>query len=157
MESFRTYILSVTAAAVLCTLAIGLSGQKGTTAAIIRLICGIIMASVIIRPLGQLVLPDLAESYRDLESQVAAAVASGTERSRQELEEGIVQKICSYIQDKAAALGVDIHVYVELDDRAIPVPVRIELEGNISPSAKTTLAQIIESEIGIRKEDQFWK
>lgn len=44
MESIRQYLLSITAAAVICSLITGIMGKKGTYAAIVRMLCGLFMA-----------------------------------------------------------------------------------------------------------------
>lgn len=157
MDGLGTYILSITAAAVLCTLSIEFAGKTGTLSAILRLVCGIIMASVVIRPLGDLWVPDLSEYFEDLDAQVTAAVMAGTNQTREELARCISEECCTYIQDKAKELGASLSVYVELDDSTVPVPIRIILEGEVSPSARSRLEIIIAEDIGIGKEDQIWK
>lgn len=157
MEAIQSYVLSVTSAAILCTIAQRLMGGKGSAAAIIRILCGAIMATVILKPIGNLALPDLSRYWTDLEYDISAAVAAGTEHTHQELHNRISQNTVAYIQKQAAALGMSVDVNVELDNSPIPVPVRIELSGSISPIAQKTLSELIETDIGIREEDQIWK
>ena len=157
MEDTDAYVLAVTSAAVLCAIVTRLMGEKGTTAAILRMVCGIIMASAILTPLGSLALPNLSGYFNDLEQQVSAAVAAGADHTKEELSRRILQKTHAYIQDKASELGVTVEVFVELDDGSIPAPARVEISGAVSPAGKMTLSNLIEKDLGIRKEDQIWK
>lgn len=157
MDIMGTYVLSVIATAVLCTLAMQIVGQKGTVASIIRMICGLIMVSAVIRPLGKTLIPNITGYFDELDIQTSAAVYAGTEYAQQALIQRITQQTCSYIQDRAKELGVELIVRIEVDDSALPIPVRAELSGNVSPAAKAKLEQIIEEDLGIGKEDQIWK
>lgn len=156
MEDLQAYVLSVTAGAVLCTLAVMIVGEKGTSAAIVRLICGIIMASIVIKPLGNLVSVNLSGYYGDLEAQAAAAVSAGTETAYRLTSERIKEQTCSYILDKAESLGLSLEVDVTLDRGTIPVPIQVSISGHASPSARSALTQIISQDLGIGKEDQIW-
>lgn len=155
MESIRAYVLSVTATAALCSLATRIVGQKGTSAGVIRMICGMIMACAVIRPLGTITIPRLSEYWDDLDRQVWAVVASGEEQTDDLIRGRITEATVTYVQDKASTLGASLSIQVVLDDHHVPV--QIELTGEISPSAKLELGQIIQNDIGIRKEDQIWK
>ena len=155
MDSIRTYILSVTATAVLCTLAMQIIGKKGVTAVVLRMICGMIMACAVIRPLGDIAVTDFTKYFDRLDIEVSSAVASGTAQTAELIRQRITETTASYVQDKATELGASLSVRVTLNDDSVPV--RMELGGLISPSAKSALEEIIQNDIGIGKEDQVWK
>lgn len=157
MEWLQTYIMSVIAAAVLCAVSLGLAGRSGAGASVLRLVCGVIMAAVILKPLGTVPLPDLSVYFEDLEAQAQAAVSLGTEKTYEELSASIRQQTRTYIQNKAIELGAELEITVELDDGQVPVPVSVTLSGTISPTAKAALSELLCDELGIGKEDQIWK
>lgn len=157
MEGLGAYVLSVAAGAVLCSIAVSLVGQKGTAAAIVRLVCGIIMASIVIRPLGEIIVTDLPNYYDELDAEVSAAVEAGTEQAIVMLSQSISEQTRAYILDKAAQLDLELEVEVFLSDDNIPVPVRVYLTGSASLAARSQLEQVIARDLGIGKEDQIWK
>ena len=156
MEQLRSYILSVIAAAILCALSLRITGKQGSAAAVMRFVCGMVMAAVVVQPIGASVIPDLRGYFTDLEAQVSQTVALGTENSKQMLAQRIQSEIQTYIQDKASLLGAALDVTVEVDNGELPVPVGVVLRGAVSPSAKSVLSQLIEEELGIGKENQTW-
>lgn len=155
MEVLRAYILSVVAAAVLCAMAIRLMGKNGTGVAILRMVCGVTMAAVILQPLGQLRMPGYTAYFSELETQVRDAVALGTEKSREELSLRIQQKTQAYLQNKAEELGADLEIRVQVSEDCIPEAVT--LWGSVSPTAKTILSEVMIKDLGIGEEGQFWK
>lgn len=156
MEEIRTYILSVTAAALLCAIAGAVLGNKGTIAGILKLISGVVMACVVIQPLGEKITLNMKDYIHMLEVQASYAAQTGLDASKEELEERITQQTRTYILDKAAELDVELCVEVLLDDSNIPVPVGVILYGDASPYAKNTLQDMIRDELGIPMEAQVW-
>ena len=51
MDSIRQYLLSITAAAVICAIINALSGKKGTTSAVVKLLSGLFLTLSVISPL----------------------------------------------------------------------------------------------------------
>lgn len=156
MESFGAYILSVAAGAMICTAATALLKNCGNSSTVLKLVCGVIMAVIVIRPLDGILLPDLQGYILDLEGSTAAAVQAGTEQRYLLLNDRITEQTQAYILDKAESLGMTLEVSVELDQGTVPVPVRITLIGKASPSAKAALQEFIAENLGIGKEDQVW-
>ena len=60
----------------------------------------------------------------------------------------------AYILDKASQLNVELSVEVTIDEENIPTAVT--LSGEVSPYARRQLQEIIESDLGIAKENQRW-
>ncbi len=157
MEDIRQYLLSVTAAAIMCGLLEKLLVQKGTAAAMGKMLAGIFLAVTIISPAVRLNFDGWMNGAGSFSEDASAAVQEGKELSNDALRELIKDQTQAYILDKAKALHADLKVQVEVSDREMPVPVRVKLEGEISPYAKQQLQSIITQQLGIAKEDQIWK
>lgn len=156
MEAVKTYLLSVTAAAVICGIVKALLGDKGTLGAVGKLLTGIFLAMTVIRPLVSLELEDLSDFWEDISLDASAAVTEGENASAQALRERIKTETESYILDKAASFAVQLTVEVTLSDEDIPVPSAVRLTGNVSPYAKLQLQQTISEDLGIPEEAQTW-
>lgn len=156
MGDIRAYVLSVTAAAILCGLVNVLIGKTGTVAALTKLLTGVVLAAAVLRPLGGLAIGDLDAYLQSLDMDAQAAAAVGTEMTREAMAARIKEQTEAYILDKAASLQMDVTVEVILDDGDMPVPVGVILTGSASPYAKSTLESMISEELGIPKEEQKW-
>ncbi len=153
MAEIRQYVLSVIAAAILCGV-IGAINPGKKTAPMLKLITGIFLTFVAIRPLADIqltALPSFTEIYID---QAEAAVAEGEESAKQTSAAFIKTQVEAYILDKAEAMDVRLQVNVTLDNQGVPVSV--QLSGAVSPSAKARLQDMLEADLGIAKEDQQW-
>ena len=154
MQALKEYLLSVTAAAMVCSLVRRLLAGKGSAEATGKILAGIFMALTVLSPLTQLHLPEWSELPFSCEAQ--AAVSRGQEQARKELAAGISQRVEAYILQKAADLQADLTVEVVLSDDPIPVPVQVCLRGHIAPHARQKLQTMIRQDLGIDKENQLW-
>lgn len=154
MEALKEYLLSVTAAAVACALVLRLHAGKGSAESMIKILTGILMALTVLGPVAQIRLPAFSSLPDTLQAQTA--VLDGEETARAALAESISTRVEAYILENAADLGLQITVDVELSRDPIPIPVRIYLQGNISPYAKQKLQTVIREDLGIDKENQIW-
>lgn len=153
MEAVRQYIISVTAAAILCGILTAMVGGKQIKR-VWKLIVGIFLTLTAVKPLADIDLesvPTLAETYS---LQAEAAVLEGETMLNSQRQGIIKSRLEAYILDKAKAIGVTLTVDVSLDDKSLPVSVR--LSGDVSPGAKSRLQSIIAADLGIPKEAQIW-
>ena len=153
MEAVRQYIISVTAAAILCGILTAMVGGKQIKP-VWKLIAGIFLTLTAVKPLADIDLgsvPTLAETYS---LQAEAAVLEGETMLNSQRQGIIKSRLEAYILDKAKAIGVTLTVDVSLDDKSLPVSVR--LSGDVSPGAKSRLQSIIAVDLGIPKEAQIW-
>ncbi len=156
MEALRQYLLSVTAAAIVCGIAEKLLAKKGTAAAIGRMMTGIFLALVVISPLGTVSIDGLEDFSTDIRAQANEAVSAGQAQTHSALAAIIKERTQAYILEKAEAYQVLLDVSVEMSQEQIPVPLSVRLEGSISPYAKARLQDILEKDLGIPKEKQVW-
>lgn len=155
MDGLRQYIISVVSAAMLCGIVTGLM-QKGTAREIIRLVSGIFLAFTVIHPIAGIDIASLTDYRFSYADDAAQAAAMGENITRESLREIITTQSEAYILDKAAALNAELTVAVTVSEEDTPVPVEVHLSGEISPFAKQHLQSIIQSDLGIAKENQLW-
>lgn len=156
MEPIRSYILSVTAAAILCAMITSLTGKGGSLASLSKLMSGVILAAVVIRPLAEMTTVNLNRYLDTLNADAMAAVEAGTTIAKDKTAARIKEQLESYILDKAAVLKLDISVEIILDERT-QVPTVVKINGAASPSARSALNTILRDDLGIPAEGLIWK
>ena len=148
----KSYVLRVAVAAMGCGLLQALIPQKGS-GKIFRLLCGLFLLLVACRGSFNpeaLELPSL-QQYR----QEAAVLCQEAETAwKQEMASLISQELEAYIENKAAALGVQVGATVFLGGDMIPETVT--LTGQVSPYIRQRLSQDISSSLGISEQQQQW-
>ena len=156
IETVRTYLLAIFAAAVICAIVTKLVGEKGTLGALTKLIAGVFLVFTLIRPLASVDLSGVTQWAQGYDDEATRAVEEGQAQTRKALAKLISQRTQAYILDKAQALNTALEVEVTLSDDEIPVPVKVKLSGKVSPYVKGRLQQIITENLGIEKENQIW-
>lgn len=155
MEAINAYLVRVTAAALLCAIA-GRLAFSGLTGAVIRTVCGVFLALVVVAPWKDLQLTGLTDITSDIRLDADTAVAEGENSAQEAMAELISEQVRAYILDKAADLGLELEVDVELSAETVPMPVAVTLRGAASPYAKAALQDDIRDSLGIGKEAQTW-
>ena len=152
MEPFRGYLLSLTAAAIVCCLVKSIPIGKAP-ASLIRMLCGIFMACTLIQPILSVKFTDFSSGINIYSQEAEAAAAMGEDAAAKNMVEVIKANTEAYILDKAAAMEVELNVEVILDGL---IPDKAVLRGAVSPHARSTLSQWIAQQIGIPGEEQSW-
>ena len=156
MKSVGAYVLSVTAAGVICGLVTAILGEKSPYSGMIKMLAGIFLAIAVVSPLTDIRL-DFLDGYIDnLKQDGDAAVQSGIQKSEEAIGLIIKSKTEAYILDKAEALGADIEVDVTVSGDYQPIPKTVCIAGSVSPYAKARLENMLEEDLGIGKEGQLW-
>ena len=150
------YIRSVTGAALIGAVVLRLLEGKGSAAVVGKMLVGIFMVLTVLCPISKVRLDSQEHWLPEFSAEAAAAVQQGEDAAKKALAESISSRVEAYILDKAAQMDVSLQVIVELSEDAIPLPVRVRLQGNISPYAKSKLQAIIQNDLGIDKEKQVW-
>ena len=156
MEWVRSYLLSMTAAAVITAILLQITGSKSATGKIIKIITGIFMSVTLLSPLIRFRLQDIDKYIRDFQLSSEYAVQQGTEMAWEELSGIIKSQTESYILDEASKMGMEMRVEVKLSDSNPPQPCFVTLEGAASPYQKKHLSQHINDYLGISQENQQW-
>jgi len=155
----HNWILSVVGAALLSALALALT-PEGRCRSVVRLLCGVVTALAVLRPLGQIDLEVYSMSMAAYREQAEAAVRSG-EESNDRLSRSIIeQETAAYIWDKAQAAGLmpeEVTVTAKWGDTLCWYPYEVHLRGEAGADGREQLARIMESELGIPRERQHWE
>lgn len=156
MDTIREYLLSVTAAAMLCAVARRMLDKKGTPGAVGKLLTGLFMTFTVLSPLVGFSFGSVRDLTEDHEQLAQAAVQSGEKYASEALRESITEQLEAYVLDKADAMGAHIKVEITLSKDIYPVPEKIRISGQVAPYAKDRLKQIIKEELGVLEENQIW-
>ena len=150
MSALSGYLMRLVCAAFLCAL---IGTMAGSSQGIRRLIAGIFLTLTALSPMGELDLPDLDPDRLHAEAQ--AAVQDGT-RQADEMRADIISEACeAYIWNKAAEMGLELEIRLELNEDGMPRSV--VLTGNASPLERQRLMQLIVQDLGVGREDVIWK
>ena len=154
MDATRRYVITLTAAAMLCALVKAITAGRKGQEKILSLVCGIFLLATALGPLGLLRLPDLSDPTAQVQAEADRMASQAEDETKRQMAAIISEEAASYILDKADALGLQLEVQVELDAELLPCGVR--LQGAASPYARSQLSGQIETELGIPKERQVW-
>lgn len=154
MDGIRQYILTVTAAALLCAILQQVMPSSGLNGSLIKLVSGIFLAFVVISPVKDVDFGDIRVYLQDYAMEGENLSAVGEDLSADAMARIIKTQTEAYILDKAEALSVVLTVDVELNTALAPDSVR--LSGNVSPYARSVLERVLTEELGIAREDQVW-
>ena len=149
----RTYILSVTCAAVLSAILRALAGE-GSMGKLIKLLSGLFLAVTVLSPLVEIEIPDPARWLEDYMAEGEAAAQAGKVMAKEYSSSIISAEVEAYILDKAADLGCAISAEVQLHDGGMPQSV--ELSGDISTAQKAELTRMLARDLGLGEEAVTW-
>lgn len=153
----KAYFLSIVSVALIAAIVYKLVGATGVTAAIVKLISGIILTLTVISPMANFNFSGMTDFMDAYKYDAQEAVDLGKQISADALRSSIIEKTRAYILDKAAEYDTDLEIEIQVTEDPIPKPCSVTIKGNISPYAKNTLQNLIQSDIGIDKEHQIWK
>lgn len=154
MDAITEYLLSITAAGVLCAVVRHIG--KHSSAKIIQAICGVFMAITIFSPVIHIKFNSFEDFFMDTKFVAEETRDEGLESAASAMAEIIKQQSEAYILDKAVSLGVNLDVKVKMSDTNPPVPKEVILSGNASPYMKNKIGQYITANFGISEENQRW-
>ncbi|MBR3978890.1 MAG: hypothetical protein IKJ94_04625 [Oscillospiraceae bacterium] len=157
MELVRQYLMSLVAASIIVGIVTSVVRMKGGNNSVIRLVCGIFLALVMLRPVLKLEIRDYMRFYKDVSLDSSYAVDAGKNIARDEMHKIIKENLEAYILDKASALQLDVDVNVYLTEDLPPAPDSVTIQGAVSPYNKQVLQSFLAEEIGIPKEQQIWQ
>ena len=159
MEVIKSWLVGITCAAMVVTLAEGLM-PEGTVRKIGRLTGGLVLLLAVTRPLISLDPAALTEMLGgDVQSW------SGEEATLEQANEDLMKTIIAertgaYILDKAAALGVSCQVVVTvgpLEEGGYPVPQAVTVSGELTRQQCQMLTQTIAADLGIPADRQTYE
>ena len=156
MENLRQYLLSATAAAVLCAILLSISDRKAPWFGIVRVLCGVFLSVTLIAPFADFRLGDIDQYLGDLRAEGTAASEAGVDAAEEALAAIIKSRTEAYILDKAESMGASVHVEVVIPEESFPSPGLVRIQGVVSPYVKAQLRSWIRDTVGIGVDNQLW-
>lgn len=156
MDQIRQYLMSILAAAILCSIVVRLTEKQNVTSAIIKLTAGLFLSVTVISPFINLQIGELSTYFSALDTRTDEIIVSGQNAASKETADIILQQTESYILDKAASYGANIQVNAQISDPDTMIPDLVTLKGSISPYIKQRLQKTIAEDLGIPEENQTW-
>lgn len=155
MYQLQTYLAGVVITALICSI-IPAVIQNSTAKEISKLLCGLAMTITIIAPVRNLDNP-LSFRFNEILSDDPVAYASeGEILAKRAMADIIKAETETYILDKAYEMGSEISVEVSLSEDEFPVPESVVITGSLTPNARSSLQELLYSQIGIAKENIKW-
>ena len=156
MDAIRQYLLSVIAAAIICSVIISFTDKKSGSGTMIRMLCGLFLSVTMIYPLVDVKLDDISSYFYSIEVASDDVVTDGKIAANEAVSSIIKEQTEAYILDKASSLGLSLTVSVCVEGDDIPLPVSVTLQGNASAYLKQKLCAFIQDDLAIPKEQQKW-
>ena len=151
--ALRTWLLSIIAAGLVLAILYALV-PKGRLRPIVRTTGGVALMLVILRPVLGFDFTDLAASYGDYAQEIQALTETYRAADAAELAAIIEQRTAAYISEKAASLGIDCRVQVEVrTEDGLPLPYGASLDVERDQVLSDYMAQ----ELGIPASRQSWQ
>ena len=155
VEAAGKYILSVITAALIVGILGDLTSKKGSAGQLFRLLGGLFLAYTIITPVTNFNFSKVEDFLNDYSLEGMRYSTAGEAEADAMCCAVIKSEVEAYILDKADALKADVQADVMLGEVTL-TPVSVQIRGSVSPYAKTQLSNMIESDLGIPKENQTW-
>ena len=157
MQHVSEYLLSVTAAAIICMVAKSLVRTNGAAGQMIRIVTGVILIISIISPLHAFRFQNLKGFLDEFQASAEDYVSAGTASAQTAMKEIIIEETTAYIMNAANKYGVELELSIVLSDDTVPQVERIVLTGSVSPYEKSILQSYIYENFGLTEEQVVWK
>ncbi|MBQ6431623.1 MAG: stage III sporulation protein AF [Oscillospiraceae bacterium] len=156
MDGIREYLISVVAGCMITVIADVLI-QKSALKKIVRLIGGILVLLVAIRPLMSLDMEKVS-TYFDQINTTYRFDSTNIKRTQDEiLRKQVRESAENYIEKEAKAIGGTLQAEVKLSEGDYPEPVSVTLIGTLTPEQIETLSAYIETTLNIPPSRQEWR
>lgn len=155
MDGVREYLISVVAACMLSVPA-AILVRKGTAQKVVRLVGGILILLVVIRPLMKISMEDIAQELEKICRDYAFDTETVSENAQEKMATYIKEATQAYIEEQANALGALVQAEVRLTAGDLPVPCGVKLTGTVNAEQLAALREMLTSELGIPEEEQEW-
>ena len=153
MGVIKEYLISVTAASVICGIIAGLIKKDSAISAVVKLLSGIFLTITILSPIIKLPLTNITLHIDSLSDEAENTVQVGKQIATEEMKAIITTNVQAYILEKAEKLGADIEVEVFLQDL---IPKSVRIIGQTAPYTKLQLSGYITDNLDIPVEEQQW-
>ncbi len=156
MEGIREYLISVVAVCMITVIADVLI-QKSALKKIVRLIGGMLILLVAIRPLLSVDMERISAYLEGINAEYRFDTEEIKSTQEEILRRQIKQSAEVYIENKAKALGATLHAEITLSEGEYPEPVSVKLIGTLTPEQVQTMSAEIETALNIPVSRQEWR
>lgn len=150
------YLLRVVGAAIICSSIRAILPGKGMVPAITKMLGGIFLAFTVISPIATLEIEKIMTAGSEIEFSGTRIALQGDKEAEEAYRAGIKSRTEAYVLEKAAVLAPGLSVEVTLSEDELPVPCEVILSGEVSPYAKSSIQEILSTDLNIPKEAQIW-
>lgn len=156
METLRTYLLGIVAAAMAVTAASALL-REGSLRRAVQLAGSVVLILVVLGPLLRESLDAFGAYLAEIEME-EDALRSGIEVENTDILTRIIcRKTEAYILDKATAMGAEVEVAVTMEQgEHYPYPYAVTVEGALTDAQRERLSEDMELSLAIPKERQVF-
>ena len=157
MELIRNWLVGVTCAAMIAALADGLM-PPGTVRKIGKLTGGLVLLLAVLNPLLKLDTTALTRSLTEYKLDLSGYSEELQEENEDLMKAIIAEQSAAYIVDKAAELGMECDVTVEVGGEGdYPIPETVTVRGNLTVAQREKLTRQIEADFAIPAEWQYYE
>ena len=157
MDSIKQYVITITAAAILCMLVNAIFPAKNAYGGILKLFCGVVFTIILVSPVNNFCFADYNWFWESIFTEANIATEEGVAAFNGLLSDSIKDKTTAYILDKANEYDMDLNIQVELEDSSPPVPENIIISGNSTPLQREQFRLELSNELGLPKERILWQ
>lgn len=116
----------------------------------LRMVTGLFLILAIGTSVLNLSFDGVGDALRIVSEEGAAACQEGVELNSENFRRSISEQVQTYIEDKAFRLGIPLKAEVTVSQEGLP------RQAVLYAAEDRTLAEWIQSELGITKENQLW-
>lgn len=156
MDQIGQYILSVIAAAGICSIILRIAANNAKTGNIMKFLCGVFMICTAISPLLKLRIDDIDLWINHSNIDAQAAVNAGHDAAEKQIMHIIKERLETYISTKATQLNATVQAEVIMNAENPLLPESIRITGKLSPYARLRMMEYIANELGIPEDKQIW-
>lgn len=156
MKWLSEYLLSVTAAAMICMIAKGLIPPKSTAGHMVRVVTGVLLVICVIFPLRNVRFHGLTNYWDMFASNADAYVIEGSDSAQIAINKIISEETAEYILNAAKEYGLAVDVSVEVKQESPPELTGVIISGAASPYKRKLLLDYTYKNLGLTEEQVVW-
>ncbi len=152
MALVRTWLLGVTAAAILAALADALMPEGGVKQAG-RLVCGLVLLCAVLRPLGSVNVTEISGRWEYDSQELQRRSQELREETEAQMKTVIEQRLSAYSMDKAEQLGFPCRIAVTCRrEEGTFLPEGARITGVLEPWQRQGVEELLTRDLGLPPE-----
>lgn len=155
IELVREWCIRLIVTGLVCSVVLAITPEGGAKQGV-KIACAVVSALALLSIAGKLDTEELSKSLARLRLEAERATQEGYKKGNEETRFIIEEKCEAYILDKEEAQGLSVEVTAKWSDEGYWYPYEVRLSGDVTQEKKSSIAYIVESELGIPSERQIW-